>query len=219
MSYDAKNRLSRIDGPHRSFLQFVLDDTGRVTRVRSSNGSSVQYDFHDAQLAKVSADHGGSVSYLYDAEGLLSQIEHPQFGAVTFQYDDQGRVLSRGWIDGTEETWAYDDKERTVRHTDPAGAVTTYRTSADHRREETVNALGHKIALVYNEAGQVSQMTGPTGQTVTNTYDEHGRIVRIEVPQVGAIRLELLPTELPSHFRPNYDCMDSGVENAFWPNC
>ena len=189
LTYDAQGRLSRIDGPRGSFVQFVLDDAGRVTRARGSNGSSVQYAFSDGELAEVASDQG-AVAYRYAEQGRLSRIEHPQFGSIALGYDDRGRVLSRQWIDGTRETWAYDDPNRAVRHTDAAGAVTTYRTSADHRREETIDALGHKTVVVYDEAGQVHQVTGPTGQTVTNTYDDRGRIARMETSRVGSLQFE-----------------------------
>ena len=187
-SYDANNRLSRIHGPYGSFLQFTVDDAGRVTRVRASNGSAVQYEFSAGELARVTSDQNGSVAYRYGTQGLPSEIDHPQFGRLAFRYDGQGRVLSRRWIDGTEETWAHDDQNRAVRHTDPAGATTTYRTSADHRQEETIDASGHKTVVIYNEAGRIQQLAGATGQTVTYAYDGLGRVTRMNAPPVGSIQ-------------------------------
>ncbi|MBC7818143.1 MAG: PASTA domain-containing protein, partial [Planctomycetaceae bacterium] len=145
LQYDTLGRLARVEGPFQSFLNFVTDAEGRLTRIESSTGAMARYDYEEPAPAKAQARDESTVGYGYDASGMLTRIDHPRFGQTQYSYDKKMRVTGHRWADGTSDRIEHDDATRTRRHTDAAGAVSTMQWSADGRRVELTNPLGHKI--------------------------------------------------------------------------
>ena len=199
LRYDAAGRLRRVEGPFRTFLQFVTNGAGRLTRVESSTGATVQYFYGNNNAGAEPDTDAQAVGYTYDSSGTLVQISHPRFGETRFAHDTRGRVKSRRWADGAEERYEYDDTTHTRRHIDPAGAATTTRTSPDGRRIEMIDPLQRKSVIESDATGRPLVITGPTGLQGRFTYDALGRPVSAENPATGTTRFEYLgDTRLPT---------------------
>ena len=190
LRYGADGRLTRIDGPRGSFVQFLIDPGGRVGRIETSTGKSVRYGYTSDDLTEVQVDGGPPVRYAYGAGGQLTRIEQPRTGTVELSYDATGRVLSRRWADGAQERSEYDDTANRLRHIDPSGAVTTTEWSQDRRRAEITDPLAHRNAIQYDSAGRLLSLTGPTGASSQVTYDALGRPVRLEDAAGRVTRLD-----------------------------
>lgn len=199
LQYDRQGRLSRIDGPFQTFLEFQTDQTGLLTRAQASNGASVRYSYGSQAPP---ADDGSGVlplSYAYAADGTLIRVERPQSGATEFGYDQQGRVTSRRWADSSREQYEYDDDNNTLTHTDPAGNVTNMKWSADRLHAEVTDALGHTTVINYDEEARPRRIDGPTGEALITTYDGFGRIASVDNSTKGRTRIEYdSQTSLPS---------------------
>lgn len=193
LTYGAAGKLSRVEGPGGSSLQFSLDESGRVIRVESSLGDVVHYGYAAAgKNPAAPARDLPTRTYTYDQRGLLAKIEHPRNGATGFDYDAVGRIRSRRWSDGAAEMYVYDDTTRTLRYTDPAGQLTTTTWSEDGRFAKATSPLGHSTTVEYDKAGRTVAITGPTGQTLRMTYDALGRNTLVENPAKGTTRFEYI---------------------------
>jgi RHS repeat-associated protein len=194
LHYDGHGRLSKIEGPAQVSLQLVNDESGRVVKIASSNGSTVEYQYANGSARPAAQHQAGSmpVEYLYDQAGRLAGIERPQAGLTKFEYDSKGRVTRRTWADGTNEQYAYDEATRTRTYTDPTGQVTTHTWSQDGRSSIATTPLGQRILNEYDDAGRTIAVTGPTGQTARLTYDAMGRTIAIDDPRTGTIHFEYL---------------------------
>ena len=190
LQYDTLGRLARVEGPFQAFLNFVTDAEGRLNRIESSPGATVRYDYEPQTSEKPQARDESTVGYGYDTAGMLARIDHPRFGQTQYSYDKKLRVSGHRWADGTSDRIEHDDAARTRRHTDAAGAVSTMQWSADGRRVEVTNPLGHKIVTENDAAGRPIVITGPTGMKARFEYDSLGRTVRVENPAIGVTEFE-----------------------------
>ena len=62
----------RSNGPKGSLLRFTADPEGRVLRVDTSTGATVQYTYGGEALTAVQVNGGPVLRYTYDAKGALS---------------------------------------------------------------------------------------------------------------------------------------------------
>jgi RHS repeat-associated protein len=183
--YDDNGTLAQIRGPYESFLQFITDDTGNVSRIESSSGLVVLYGYDGDKLAQVRVNNGRPVRYTYNSEGRLARIDDIETGPVQFGYDSFGRVVTRMWADGSRERYEYDDATHTYRHIDSTGGISTIHRSEDKKREEIIDPLGNKTIVRFNDYGLPVSVTGPTGLTTKFFYDLLGRQTSITSPQGG----------------------------------
>ncbi len=173
--YGADGRIARIDGPRGSSIQFSADNQGRIMRIEASTGASARYAYTGDNLTEIQVNGGPIVRYAYDTSGALTRIDKPRSGGVELAYDARGRVLTRRWVDGSQERYEFDDPARRQRHIDPGGGITTIQWSQDKRTAEITNPLGHKSVIVFDAAGRPESITGPTGETAKTIYDSLGR--------------------------------------------
>ncbi|OHB82679.1 MAG: hypothetical protein A2V98_18625 [Planctomycetes bacterium RBG_16_64_12] len=87
LRYDAQGRLSRMEGPYQSYLDFRLDGNGRLVEVGSSQGTRVRYLYGATEVSEEAAKEGFAVRYGYHPSGLLAWIDYPQSGKVELTYD------------------------------------------------------------------------------------------------------------------------------------
>jgi YD repeat-containing protein len=82
LSYDQRDRLSRVQGPGGAFLKFNVDGLGRVILVEASTGATIRYGYEKDDLAEVEVNGGPPIRYRYDTVGYLVRIDDPQKGAL-----------------------------------------------------------------------------------------------------------------------------------------
>lgn len=194
LSYQADGRLSRIDGPLRSFLELTIDSGGRLIQARSSSGASVSYSYGaSGGFGSASPRDSVWVAYAYDERGRLLRIGDPRTGSSEFSYDDRERVTARTYADGARETYAYDDGSRTWRHTDPSGRVTTVVWDAGYRIAEITSPSGSVSRLGYDDEGRLLTVVGPEGDSAQLEYDSSGRMVRSSDSVLGETHVEYDP--------------------------
>ncbi len=189
-SYDTAGRLNRVDDGDGHHLQFLFERAGRTVRAAASWGESATYELSDGELGSVTTAGGQSITYRYGGGGWLSGIDHPIFGLLSLDCDDRGRVVSREWMDGTRETWNYDDEHHRVSHIDANGGEVTLQTSADGLREEWTDAEGRVLKTEFDTSGQVVQLVDPGGRESKFTYDDLGRPTRVEDAVNGIVNFK-----------------------------
>jgi len=196
--YDPQGWLSQIRGPFDAWLRFSVDASGRLTRVESSTGATVRYDYRPSEAGDGRADELG-FRYGYTAAGELERTVHPLFGASEFSYDQRGHVTLRRFGNGEQEQYEYEELHGIQRCVDRFGRKSQVAWIADQRRMEFTDALGRKTAVVYDEASRPRELVDADSQVTRMSYDPRGRLLVAQDPSGSTSRREYLgSTNLPA---------------------
>ncbi|HEX6682161.1 MAG TPA: RHS repeat-associated core domain-containing protein, partial [Candidatus Limnocylindrales bacterium] len=115
---------------------------------------------------------GHAIRYTYDQLGRLITTDEPgttddERAITTRGYTRTGQLLSVTGPAGERAEATYDDLDRQI-------------TSTVHERHPTARVLTTRFA--YDDAGNVTTITSPSGAVTTNTYDTQGQLTRVADP-------------------------------------
>lgn len=170
--------------PNGAKQETTIDEHGRITSiiVREADGTIAQsftYLHDDINHTRTITELGGrSTTYHYDSTGYLAQevIIDPVSGnqTITYTYDDFGNRLTKTDNTGTT-TYLYDDNDRLVSETSPAGLITyTY----DNNGNLTVrNDNGQVTTHAYDFDDRLIRVDTAGGDVIEYAYDHDGRRV------------------------------------------
>lgn len=157
-TFDAANRLVKIDFPDGTSVSFTRDFRGNVLTLTDQNGRVT--------------------SYTYDLAGNMTKFKRPDNTEVTLVRDAIGRVTSRTDERGNSTTYEYDPacgcQDRITKITDALGRSTVNKYDAAGRRTSSVDANDKETFYVYDARGRLTQTTHPDGTTERRTYDGVG---------------------------------------------
>ncbi len=173
-AYDDNGNLETLETAAGVATGTVGDGTITYTYDRMSRLTDVDY-----------SDSTPDVSRVYDLAGRLEEMTDGS-GVVTYAYDDADRLetaIRTGGGNGLNGTFAYDY--------DDAGNITdrTYPDSTlvesafdEDGRLESVTSGGLETTFAYDQAGNITTVTLPAanGHVATRTFDEAGRLTRVE---------------------------------------
>ena len=205
LSYDAADRLTRVEYPNGRWLQYAYDAAGRRTRLEDHTGFVVKYLFDAAGRLErlLDAAEAQIVRYTYDSAGRLSREDKGNGTFTVYGYDLAGRIASithRAPDNSINAafSYAYDLSGRRVGATTPEGAWTySYdltdqliravfaSTNAAIQNQDLsyeYDALGNRVRTILNGAttnyiaNSLNQYTA-AGST-TFTYDLDGNLTQ-----------------------------------------
>jgi YD repeat-containing protein len=130
---------------------YAYDEMNRRTRVQQASGR-IEQTYYDAR---------GDVRRTIDAGGLVTDTAWDAFGHKTSETVGAGQAIT------SSQTWTNDAYGRVLQHT---STVTNNGV-----------AMSQSTSTSYSHLGDVSHVTGTSGQNLTYTYDNSsGRLVKIE---------------------------------------
>ncbi|MBB5112143.1 RHS repeat-associated protein [Micromonospora echinospora] len=205
---DIRDPRSRNDKDERYRTKFTYDTAGNRTSMVSPPvadfpaGRTVSMTYTTATTPAVgggvtppglpltTTSAAGSVQRTdYNAAGDVVKITDAAGLVTEFAYDGLGRAISRKVISdaypaGLVTTFRYDADGQVTESTEPA--VTNRVTGAVHtlRTVDTFDADGNVLTRT-----QQDLTGGDASRTVTNSYDERGRLVKVVDP-VGVVTLQ-----------------------------
>src|SRR5262249_37919963 len=135
--------------------RFEYDGSALVTRWFNgkNEGTVVEHD-QAGQVVCIRSDDGGTASFEYDANGLVSSAINESIG-IEFQRDEYGHIVREIQGDRVVES-SYDDR----------GLRTKRRTSS-----------GHEVEWAYDGNGRVARLGLPGDEWLEFTRDATGRDV------------------------------------------
>ena len=183
--YDGNNRLTQLTDPAGNTTSFTYDAAGRMTQQTNGNGTYVQYYYDDADRVDsvVHRDAGGSVllrfGYTYDARGnRLSMTDLS--GTHQYSYDGSYRLDSVSYPGGDFEYFLYDATgNRTQLVKNGIGTQYTY-DDADR-----LQAAG-SATFTFDNNGNLTSRTDSTGLT-TYSYDGQDRLTQVTLPSGATV--------------------------------
>jgi len=201
--YDALNRLIQVTDPNLGQTQYAYDGIDQLVSVTDprSLATTYSYDGLSNLNSQVSPDTG-STSNTYDTAGNLLTQTDAKGQTTTYAYDALNRVSSITFADGSKQLYAYDlnangvGRLTSITELNPAQQVTSLigyaydlhgRTTSETR---AINGIQYALGYAYDSFGRLSDLTYPSGRTVSYLFDGLGRIAQVSTtPSGGSAQL------------------------------
>jgi RHS repeat-associated protein len=186
-SFDALNRLVQVTDPLNGVVGYGYNTQDRLVSVTDALGHTTTYTYDGlGNLLSQQSPDTGTTTYTHDAAGnVLSQLDAK--GQTTrYSYDALNRLTQITYADGRQVTYTYDSCAygigRLCSLSDAAGTTawdydSRGRVSAKH---QTLDGLTLTTAYRYTAAGQLAQMTYPSGLTVDYQYSQ-GQLTALSI--------------------------------------
>jgi RHS repeat-associated protein len=186
LTYDAANRITKIEYPNGRSLSYTYDAAGNRTAMTDQDGKAQFYQYDAAgRLVNLSNNNGTLVSYSYDAAGNLIREDNGNGTATTYSYDAAGRLLEIFNLDaaGNENSriiYSYDSAGQRI-GMEIADGSWTYgydaigQLTSAHFTSTRIGLADKQIDYVYDAAGnRISQTEdGVTTHYTANALNQY----------------------------------------------
>ncbi len=187
---------TELTDPEGDTTTFAFDLAGRQTKVTDplGNASSITYDLAGHPTAVRDLDSGGAIvrtrSFDYDRDGNPVGRTDAEGHNTTYDFDALGRItrmVEPVSADGSITTsFGYDATGARTRYTDGRGntSITTYNSLGlvesviEPSTAQHPNLADRTWTTRYDAAGNPVTQVQPGGVTVTNTFDNLGRLTQ-----------------------------------------
>lgn len=182
--YDAAGQLVKVLGPDGESLSLSYDAAGRATEVIGPNGRQILTELDSEnrvignQLLGGQDDVLAQISYLYDAQGRLSQIQRNGETSHTREYDSQGNVVSSSDAAGHQTQFEYSSLGDLLAITQPNSNTTRLAYDAKRNLSGVTDARENHTRYEYNDFGQLVAQHSPDTGTTRFDYDAAGNQTR-----------------------------------------
>jgi RHS repeat-associated protein len=187
-AFDSLSRLIRQTDEESQQVNLTRDGQDKVTAYSDPRSLTTSYvrDGFGEVIQRTSPDTGTTV-YTYSAAGKVTQITDGRGVVTNLTYDNAGRLLTKQYPAATAEniTITWDSTAsgnygvgRITEIDDASGSVQyTYNVLGQVTQEtKTTASVVYTIAYAYDLAGNITQITYPSGRIVTYSRDAVGRI-------------------------------------------
>ncbi|HEY8545508.1 MAG TPA: DUF6531 domain-containing protein [Acidimicrobiales bacterium] len=202
---DGRPRLA--DAGPGTEVRFDHDPDGRLVRIRHAGGKTVTlcWDLAVERVHEVLCSDGRHVTYRYDGEGRLVEVDGGPRGRRRYEldeatgrlvavvdadgvvevrnsYDDEGRVVEQVSAHGRRTRFRYLPGRLTVTDDEEGGPVDSYVHDDQGRLVGAVDGHGNELTRVYDRWGQPVRIVERDGTTTHLRWDDRGRLARREAP-------------------------------------
>jgi len=196
-AFDVRGRVSAATFPDATTLTITRDPAGNVLQRRYSGGLDLSFTY-DALNRPLTADH---ITLTRDGEGRITGTADQ--GVVSgASYDAAGRLVTAGYCnDSFTVTYTYE--------------VGTEGTGRLIRVDDDLTST--RIDFAYDHDGRLVAASLPNGQTITWTWDDADRLIRLRSGEAVDLVLTLDPggyirrADLTSPLPPG-DYLEAGTE-------
>ncbi|MCL2462198.1 MAG: DNRLRE domain-containing protein, partial [Defluviitaleaceae bacterium] len=200
--YDSKGRLNAITRASTTY-KHEFDEWGRVTAVKIGNVAMSTSEYYDGTetatvngetvtqpegaLKKTTFANGYYLKYLYDSYGRLIEVKDNNGTKERYTFDGEGNVYAK--YDGkTNQTtyYEYDHAGKCVASTTKDSSGTTVASylyqyndlNQLSRLSCSVAGISFSTTYTYDGDGKAKTTLVSSGKTLTNSYDNLGRLTK-----------------------------------------
>ncbi|MBI9090584.1 MAG: RHS repeat protein [Desulfobacterium sp.] len=182
-SFDEYHRITAITKPGTVITAFAYDGHGNLSSVTDANNNTTSYTHDDlGRLIQAISPDTGTVRYSYDNAGNLQSKILNSGTVITYSHDSYGRTTGIHYADTSQDmAFTYDEGEngkgRPTGKTGPGYSyVFKYNTLGLISSEtKTIDAVSHTTRYAYDNTGRLTEMTYPSGRTVTYELNADGQ--------------------------------------------
>jgi RHS repeat-associated protein len=196
-AFDSLNRLISETNEDSSVVSLTRNGKDEVTKYTDPRSLATNYvrDGFGEIIQRASPDSGTAV-YQYNPQGKVTSITDGNGIVTNLAYDNAGRLLSKQYPASTGENISYtwdstaggnNGKGRITEIDDASGSVKWSYDKLGRIVQETKTTAGiaYTIGYAYDSAGNISQVTYPSGRTVSFARDADGRISGVTTTPAG----------------------------------
>ena len=187
-TYDALNRVAKVIDPNLKETKFTYDAQNRIKTVTDArnNVTTYNYDGFGNLTSQVSPDTG-TTTFTYDTAGNRISAKDARNVVVNYTYDALNRLTSVKYPAAASEnvTYTYDSTANGSYGVGRLSSVTnngaTLVFSYNHlglisQKQSTLASLTFTTSYAYDLAGNLTDITYPSGRIVTYVRDTAGRV-------------------------------------------
>ncbi|MEA3302011.1 MAG: DUF6531 domain-containing protein, partial [Pseudomonadota bacterium] len=166
-TYDAERRMLS-----RTLLDSETGDSHSWSYGYHSNSSDSQGNPLLGKLASVDGPQPGTQDrhrFFYNDQGLLSRVERPLELTSGYSYNRAGQLFNATDANGVTTEMGFDSRNRPLLISRD-GRSTSIEYTTQGRVGKITDELGRVIALAYNDHGQLTQITYPSGDRLDFSY-------------------------------------------------
>jgi len=184
--YDALNRQNGLVDAMSGLIEYSYSGRDELERVQDARSLATGYRFNGlGDVIRLDSPDTGVTTYNRNAAGNVRQVTDARNQTATYTYDATDRVTQIAYSDQTIQ-FTYDQGaygRGHLTHLSDAAGSTHWTYDALGRvatKQQVTGSVPLNVGYLYNSAGQLSQITTPSGQLITYTYD-NGRIASVSV--------------------------------------
>ncbi len=181
-AYDASGGLVEITNPLGAVTRFERDAMGRPMREIDPLGNAWAYTWDAAGNLTARQDANGALTeYSYYPDHMLRRVEYPGDKQVTFAYDPNNNRTAMNGSFG-KSRWEYDPLNRVTRAEDALGRRIKLGYDAAGNRTSLTYPNDYQVRWQYDAENRMSAMIDPAGRETIYTRDAAGSITGITYP-------------------------------------
>ena len=178
-------------------VDVAYDGQQRIISVTDQNGNETTYTYNGlGQLVELDSPDTGVTTYTYDAQGNRSSATDARGITVQYQYDALNRLTTVTYPASTTEnvTYVYDDTTqgsyqlgRLSRIDFNSGSIRYYYDAHGQITQEVhaLSGVNYTTSYAYDAAGQLTDMTYPSGLAVHYDYNAAGQVELVTASYQG----------------------------------
>lgn len=201
LTYSGSDLATITDSTSRKLT--IASSGGRINSITDPAGRATTFGYSDNLLSSVTDPAGNSWSYIYDANGKLTQKTNPAGNSSSNVYDANGKNTSSTDPEGRTKTISYDSANASTvtekdgsswsrmydpllnvptTTTDPLGNISN--KSFDSRGNILTNTTpdGNTTSYSYDSANNMTSVTDALGKSTSYTYNSLGQVLTVTDP-------------------------------------
>lgn len=179
--YDKEKKLlQRAENDNGISLYYQYNDNERLICVSDETGRKVLLSYDKNWLKQVQMADGKTISYTYNKDGFMEQVENEQQTVVLRNgYQKDGRVICQNFPDGGSMFFTYDDINHHTTLTERNGSKIIYVQDEKYRNTDIIYEDGTQEHFEYNEKNQKIRAVDRNGNTCRMAYDFRGNLTQL----------------------------------------
>ncbi|MGH2763304.1 MAG: DNRLRE domain-containing protein [Thermoleophilaceae bacterium] len=165
---------------------YSYDSLSRLNIYTDGRGKTANYDYDSLdRVTSITYSDGSSVAYSYDANGnILSRTD--QSGQTTYGYDKLNRLVEEDFPNGRTNTYTYDAAGNLTSLTDGGGAISYAYGPTNLLDSMRAPGDAADTTFAYDDDERRTSTAYPNGVTMSQSYDEPGRLKEIKATKGGS---------------------------------
>jgi RHS repeat-associated protein len=176
-SYDSKANLTQQTNLLGQKINFTYDATfNQLTGFTDAKGNGVGYSYDTkGNLSKITYADGSNQQFSVDGLGNITSYVNRRGSNIGYTYNTSGLLTKKEYADGSSVSYSYDSNGNLNGVTDGTGTITMQYDAANQVTNITY-PTGRSLTYTYNADGQRTKLVSQDGYTVNYSYDTVGRL-------------------------------------------
>jgi len=194
-NYDCRNQLVYLKDAENNTYRYQYDHRGNLTGVTENGLQTTKNEYNELgwRTKEVSAPSGETETTTYLVNGDINTFTDKAGNKRIYRYTpfyeiDQLSVFS---LDGQlrySENFTYDPRTRLLQGESNSDGQTITYTYDSYQRPATFNTFKRTYTLAYTDKDStVDSLTYPDGSKVNYSYDNKGRLLSVDTPNMGKV--------------------------------